>query len=251
MTALKTFKGSDLYSELLDSFSTTEKLDQTLLDTNVISKTIYLDLVKMKFAGWRHRVNFKRKRKHTISEFFQDIVAFYLKAILPNEYEIELEAKIDKTQPDIAIKKNGIYHFIIEIKTNIGWARPDNSQKDPHKEFKDRVDALSKNFNVPTENIIYVFEDHGNVGKEFSEKFWDRKNHKPKESPTDFPFSIIRPLFNSNDPYYWKHEKGFNKQINYKKFDENEIFDLAENNIVTKFEDIVKQILLPTQKPTA
>lgn len=244
VTQIEIFKGSDLYGQLLDSFSINEKIDSHLLDTNTISKTIYLNLVKMKLAGWRHRVNFKRKRKHTISEFFQDIIAFYLKALLPEDYEIELETKIGKTQPDIAIKKKGIYHFIIEIKTNIGWARPDNSQEDPHKEFRERVSELSKNFKVPTENIIYIFEDHGNVGKEFSEKFWDKKNQIPKTRPTDFPFSIIRPLFNGNDPYYWKHQKGFNRQTAYKEFNETEILNLAENNIVTKFEDIVKEILI-------
>lgn len=242
----KLFKGSNLYSQLLDSFTITEKIDQSLLDTNAISKTIYLDLAQMKYAGWRHKINFSRKRKHTISEFFQDIIAFYLKATLPDKYEIELESKIGKTQPDIAIKKDGTYHFIIEVKTNIGWARPDKSQEDPYKEFRERVDALSKNFNVPKSNIIYIFEDHNNVSKEFSEKFWDRKNHRAKELPTDFPFSIIRPLFNGNDPYYWKYEKGFNKQLNYKEFNETEILNIAENNIVTKFEDIVKQILSTT-----
>jgi len=243
VTPIKIFKGSDLYGELLDSFTIIEKIDHSLLDTDIISKSIYLDLVKMKFAGWRHRVNFKRKKKHTISEFFQDIVAFYLKAILPDEYEIELETKIGKTQPDIAIKKDGKYYFIIEVKTNIGWARPDNSLEDPHKEIKERVEGLSNNFNVPTENIIYIFEDHGNAGKEFSENFWDKKNHKPKNRPSDFPFSIIRPLFNGNDPYYWNHAKGFNKQAAYIELDETTIFNLAENNIVTKFEDIVKEIL--------
>lgn len=243
MTAIRIFKGSDLYGQLLDSFTNIEKIDHSFLDTDIISKSIYLDLVKMKFAGWRHRVNFKRKRKHTISEFFQDIVAFYLKAILPDEYEIELETKIGKTQPDIVIKKDGKFHFIIEVKTNIGWARPDNSLEDPHKEIRERVESLSNNFNVPTENIIYIFEDHGNVGKAFSEKFWDKKNHKPKNQPSDFPFSIIRPLFNGNDPYYWKQAKGFNRQTNYIEFDETTIFNLAENNIVTKFEDIVKEIL--------
>lgn len=243
MKLISIFKGADLYSQLLDSFVTPEKIDLDRLNSNDISKTIYFDLAKMKHSEWRMKVNFKRHKRHTTSEFFQDIVAFYLNACLPDDYEIELEKKIGKTQTDIAIKKNGKYFFIIEVKTTIGYDRPDNSSLNPYKKFKDRVADLSNNFNVATENIIYIFENHGNVGKEFSEKFWDKKNHTPKEPPTEFPFSIIRPLFNANDPYYWKHKKGFDRHNNYTTLDEQEIFNHAENNIVTKFEDIVKQIL--------
>jgi len=245
---IKIFKGSDLYSQLLDSFSVKEKIDNNYLTTNIISKTIYLDLAKMKHSGWRMKINFKRHKRHTISEFFQDIIVFYLNATLPDNYQIELEKKINKTQTDIAIKKDGEYIFLIEVKTTIGYERPDKNSSEPYKKFRDRVTDLSANFKVSIENIIYIFEDHGNVGKEFSEKFWDKKNHKPKETPTDFPFSIIKPLFNGNDPYYWKHKKGFNRQSHYTEFDEAAIFELAENNIVTKFEDVVKQILSVDKK---
>jgi len=243
MKPLKIFKGSELYSQLLDSFTINEKINVDLLKSNRISKTIFLDLAKMKHADWRMKVKFNRHRRHTISEFFQDIIVFYLNACLPDNFEIELEKKINKTQPDIAIKKNGKYIFIIEVKTTIGYERPDKNSSDPYKNFRNRVRDLANNFKVPKENIIYIFEDHGNAGKEFSEKFWDRKNHKPKLPPTDFPFSIIKPLFNEDDPYYWKHEKSFNRQINYIPYDEETIFRLAESNIVTKFEDIINQIL--------
>lgn len=246
MKPLKIFKGSDLYSQLLDSFSVNEKIDIGYLETNIISKTIFLDLVKMKHSGWKMKINFKRNKKHTISEFFQDIIAFYLNAVLPDNYEVEIEKKIKKTQPDIAIKKDNKYCFLIEVKTTIGYQRPEKNSSDPYWKFRERVDELAENFTtVRKENIIYIFEDHGNVGKDFSEKFWDKKNHKPQKTPTEFPFSIIKPLFNGNDPYYWdwSSKNGFNKKNEYPEIDETKVFDLAENNIVTKFEDIVKQIL--------
>ena len=196
----------------------------------------------MKYAGWRHRINFKRKRKHSISEFFQDIIAFYLKVSLPDEFEIELETKIGKTQPDIAIKKNGRYHFIIEVKTNIGWDRPDLTQADPYLNIRNRVAELVNNFQVPTDNIIYVFEDHANVTREFSERFWDMTKQVSVPRSGEFPFSIIYPLFNATDPYYWKHGKGFNRNVNYKLISDDLILSMAERNIVTPFESILHKI---------
>jgi hypothetical protein len=242
MTPNKIFKGSELYSQLLDSFTDNPKITVDLT-SNEISKLIYLDLARMKHAGWRMKINFKRHKRHTISEFFQDIIVFYLNSCLPDNFEIELEKKIGVTQTDIAIKKDGKYIFIIEVKTTIGYERPDKQSEDPYEKFRTRVKDLSENFNVPTENIIYIFEDHGNVGKDFSEKFWDKKINKPKQAPTNFPFSIIKPLFNGNDPYYWRHEKGFDRRNAFKPFDEIKIFEIAGQNIVTKFEDIVSQIL--------
>ena len=108
----------------------------------------------MKHAGWRMRVEFKRQKRHSLSDFFQDIVAFYLRASLPKTFEVELETKIADTQPDIAIKYKGLYIFVIEIKTNIGWDR-----RGPKETFPLRIGRLSENFDVPNENIIYIFEE--------------------------------------------------------------------------------------------
>lgn len=239
--SIKIFEASKHYSALLDSFSRSEKLDVDLNST-VISEAIYFHICKMKYAGWRHRVNFKRHRKHSISEFFQDIIAFYLKAALPSDYTIELETKIAKTQPDIAIKRGTKYVFLIEIKTNIGWDRPDTTAIDPYKKFEDRIIELSTSFDVPKENIIYVFEEQSNVSKEFSGRFWDKKQQKSKPRPKDFPFSIIFPLFNATDPYYWKHEKGFDRTKDYKDISDKEILSQAKCNIVTPIEDILRRI---------
>ena len=107
---IEIFKASKHYSDLLDSFSSKSKLDiKSFKETTVISEAIYFHICKMKYAGWRHRVNFKRHRKHSISDFFQDTIAFYLKAALPSDYTVEIEPKKGKTQPDIAIKRGDKY----------------------------------------------------------------------------------------------------------------------------------------------
>jgi hypothetical protein len=234
------FNGSELYTLLLDSFSTNDKLTVDF-NSNEISKAIFFHTCKMKYAGWKMRVDFKRKKRHSLSDYFQDIIAFYIKASLPETYDVELESKLGETQTDIAIKFNGIYIFIIEIKTNIGWDR-----QGPELSFSSRIDKLSQNFSVPKQNIIYVFEDHGNVSKTFSEKYWNKKDCIPVIPPTEYPFSQIKPLFNLNDPYYWKYEKGFDKGLKYKKLEDDEIIKIAETNIVTKFEDIIFQIIKAT-----
>ena len=231
------FKGSDLYSKLLDSFANGDKLSVDL-NSNEISKAIFYHTCKMKHAGWRMRVEFKRQKRHSLSDFFQDIVAFYLRASLPKTFEVELETKIADTQPDIAIKYKGLYIFVIEIKTNIGWDR-----RGPKETFPLRIGRLSENFDVPNENIIYIFEEHGNVSKDFSRRFWNRREEKAASAPDEFPYSQIKPLFNANDPYYWKYERGFDKKVKYKEFIDELVFERAEKSIVTKFEDIIGQII--------
>jgi hypothetical protein len=170
------------------------------------------------------------------------MVAFYLKASLPEEFEVELETKIGKTQPDIVIKKDGKYHFILEIKTNIGWDRPDINLPDPYLNIRNRVAELSKNFQVAPENIMYVFEDHANVTREFSERFWNSQLQRAVTRTTEFPFSIIYPLFNATDPYYWKHDKGFNRNVSHRNISDEIILSMAEKNIVTPFELILQKI---------
>lgn len=239
------FAASKHYSALLDSFSRNDKLNVNLNRTR-ISESIYFHICKMKYAGWRHRINFKRSRKHSISEFFQDIIAFYLKATLPSDYAIELETKKGKTQPDIAIKRNNEYVYLLEIKTNIGWDRPATTAIDPYKKIKDRITQLSVSFCVPEENIIYVFEEHGNVSKEFSGRFWDKVQQKANPRPKEFPLSVIFPLFNATDPYYWKHAKGFNRTKEYRKISDEDILSQAKHNIVTPFEEILRRITKAT-----
>jgi len=233
---------SDHYEKALASLSEKKKLDSIEYDKNKISEAIYFHLCKMKYSGWKHRINFKRHKKHTIAEFFQDIIAYYLNVTLPNEYEIILEKKVKNTQPDILIKKNDKNHFIIELKTNIGWNRPQESDDNPYKEFEDRIRNLSSNFGIPDTNIIYIFEEHSNVSKQFSNYFWDSDKKCPEKRSEKFPFSVIYPLFNGTDPYYWKQKRGFKRTDEFINLSDKDILEMAKNNIVTPFESIIKVI---------
>ena len=254
--AIKIFKGSEHYSELLDSFSCGATLERG--DNKNISEAIYFHICQMKYAGWRHRVNFNRGRKHSFSDFFQDIIAFYLKTSLPQGYEVKSERKEGKTQPDIAIKRGGKYIFLIEAKTNVGWARPDPKTergREAIKKMEERVLKLSKNFNISKKNIIYILEEHTNAGKEFSDKFWGETRKRPPR-PTDSPFSIMYPLFLATDPYYWEWkrevdkadplywewEDRVNENKHYKTILDEQIQDRAKQSIVTPFEEILQMI---------
>ena len=247
-SAIQVFRASIHYSDLLDSFSCNEKLDVRPDDT-VISEAIYFHICKMKYAGWRHRVNFNRGQKHSFSQLFQDIIAFYLRVLLPKGYKIELEPKVGKTQPDIAIKLGNEYVFIIEAKTNVGWDRLDENTKRGQEaitRISDRIHELADNFRVPEQNIIYIFEEHSNVSRKFSSRYWDGEKRMPR--PTDFPFLIIFPLFDSTDPYYWKWEAGFDKTKHYKEISDELIKDRAKHSIVTPFEEIVELVINTTIK---
>lgn len=239
--AINKFKGSQIYNNLLDSFIINEKI-HIEDDRNFVSEAIYFHLCKFKYAGWRHRINFNRKKKHSISDFFQDIVAFYLRACLPDEYSLVLEEKKGKLQPDIVVKMNKDCVFVIELKTNLGYERPDKNDKKPFQKFTERICNISKAFEIPKENIIYVFEEHSNVSKDFSSIYWDDRNNQAKRRPSEFPYSYIYPLFNQTDPYYWKHDEKFNRTEQYIELTDSDILDKAAENIVTPFEDIIRKI---------
>lgn len=233
---------SQKYDEFLQSFSLIKKFDVNLRDTK-LSEEIFFHLLKIKLSGWKYRVNFQRVKKHSISDIFQDLLAVYFKASLPEIYSVELEKSIKNKKPhvDILIAKNNKPHFIIEVKTTIGWSRHDLEGS-----FSKRREEISKTFGIETKKIIYVFLEHTNVSKLFSSRYWNKDTNTPVElinrSQKD-PYSFIFPLFNAIDPYYWKYEKGFNKNINYKNLSDIEIKEMAKKNIVTPFEHILKLIL--------
>lgn len=227
------------YAKMFESFSVAPKIVVDLNGT-ALSEAIYFHLCKMHYAGWHHRVNFKRKRKHSMADLFHDTVAFYLRIALPEEYSIEIETKIGKIQPDILVKKQGRHHFILEIKTSIGWARDSINT-----EIGGRIQALSENFKVDQKNIAFIFLDHRNVSKIFSDRYWDEDRGIAKIRPNDEPYSSIFPLFNGVDPYYWKTDTG---SVNKKR--DSEVTPLtdayitqkATSQIVTPFEQILKMI---------
>lgn len=247
MEEILIFNGSQYYSDLLDSFSHNKKFSVDL-DKTDLSSAMYYHICRMKLAGWRHRINFKRNKKHTFSEFFQDLVAFYLKKTLPDEYEVELEScakiytnnKSKNINTDILIRKNGKNHFIIETKTSIGWMRPNFKEEDPYLNLKYRITNLEKAFNLSSENIIYVFEDHGNVSIKFSKFYWDKTSNKPVHRPNNFPLSAIYPLFNAPDPFYWTYPDSQTKYIEYTY---EQLIEASKNNIVSPFENVIKKII--------
>ncbi|MBK9216666.1 MAG: hypothetical protein IPM59_13930 [Chloracidobacterium sp.] len=236
MNPIEAFSGSDYYSRFLDSFSAPGKIEYDRSGDQV-SKALYLHICKMKFAAWRHRVQFKRNRKSAFADIFQDLIAFYLMKCLPEGFEVQLEPRRDGMQPDIAIYKNDVPVFLVEIKTNIGWNRPDFRSEDPFSAFSQRVEALAATFEVPRENIIYVFEDAGNLTGEFR----NRCSERPRS--TEFPYSIIFALFEYSDPYYWK---GFvtNRSEEPPQITDQEILDRAEREkyIITRFEEVLYRI---------
>jgi hypothetical protein len=230
------FLPSENYLGFLDNFTCTDKLEVNYKKTEV-SEAIYFHLCKMKYAGWRHRINFKRHRKHSIADIFQDMIAFYLKATLPANFTVELECKVEDTQPDIVIKDNLKNWFIIEIKTNIGWDRSSLERR-----IESRIELLAKNFKVDKTRIIYIFEEHSNVSKDFSKIYWNYDTNTPVERPIKLPYSAIYPLFNTTDPYYWKWDPPFKKNEEFPKITDGCIKEMARKNVVTPFEKILELI---------
>jgi hypothetical protein len=215
------------------------------LNSNKVSKELFKQLAKIHLLGWKFGVLSGRKKRASISEIFQDNFAFFLKQYLPKNFEVSTEDNVgidgldcQLVRPDILIKFNGKNIFIIECKTTIGWDR-----KGPEEKYSKRMDQLVKKFGVLKENIIFVFENHGNTLTGFSEKYWNKKLGQPTNSILEFPYSQIKPLFNEPDPFYWKYEKGFDKKKNYKEFTEESLLQTAVTNIVTPFESIINQIL--------
>jgi len=225
------------YGSFYESFLNIEKDCIENYKENEISKEIYLQLFKIHYFAGKHSKYFDRGKNHSISDIFQDIIAFYLKTFLGNEYHISLEEKKEDIQPDILIKRNGINHFLIEIKTNIGWER--ESLK--NGKFEDRIEKASNIFEIKKENIIYIFESPGNVSKEFLEIFYDKNKEEAKKiRPQISPYNHIFPLFYSTDPYYMPDLRNIN--IYDEEIPNEYILSISEKNIISKFEEIIKLI---------
>ncbi len=113
---------SDFYDKFLESFYQTKKTNFDL-EQNEISKSIYKHIFKIKSSLWKFGEKFNRLKRSSISDIFQDLIALYLKLSLDDNFEVILEKKINRLQPDILVKHNEKNLFIIEIKTTIGWNR--------------------------------------------------------------------------------------------------------------------------------
>ncbi|MDD3976508.1 MAG: hypothetical protein PHN22_05085 [Candidatus ainarchaeum sp.] len=219
------------YGLFLDSFL--EK--NTISETEDISKLIYLDLFLIRQAQWNYKIKFNRKIDSSVSDIFQDLIAYYLKNSLSNEYQVILEEKTGKLRPDILIKKNGSNHSIIEIKTTIGWDR----KLIENKNYMDRIIELSTEFNVLEKRIFYIFESYANVNKGFK-KVFEMKNSEDKEI-----FDYIFPLFKDSPAPYYINKKSKDKKAadaDYKLFKAEEIENLYNQNKYTEFKQILKKI---------
>lgn len=238
MKEIEIFKGSYFYEKFLESFYKPSKKLNLDLNGNKTTKALFFHLFKAMHSEWKMRIKFKRKVRHSLSDYFQNLIVFYLNIALGEEFETILAFTKDKVRPDILIKYKEKYVFAIEVKTNIGWDR-----QGPQNRFKTRIKSISENFKIPKENVIYVFISPLNVNKEFESIFWDYEKSKPKEHPKKFPYSNIYPLFHIGpDPYYWKYEKDFNKNNQIKNFKKNEILKRTEGNIIYKFESVTTKI---------
>ena len=143
-----------------------------------------------------------------------------------------------KIQPDIVVKYKERFVQIIEIKTTMGWERPNTKSDRPFKTIEDRINSISRIFNIREQEILYVLEEPSNVGEYFSSEFLGKKR------PPQFPLSQIYPLFLESDPYYWKYPKEFNPDTEYLvNISDEMILKKAEENIVTPFELIIEKIL--------
>ena len=234
------------YYNLLDSIDEKRPIyGRDSLNGTEISEDLFFELCKIQYIGWKHRVDFKRSLKSSISDIFQDIIALFLRASLPKKYEVFLERKIDKIQPDILIEKDTVNHFAIELKTTVGWGRIDSRNEKTFEPYMERVQSIEEKFGIPQKNIIYIFAGVGNNGHGFMERYWDKVKNKRKEQPSQEPYKIIYPLFIQFDPYYldWPGLKNKEKDKRYIALDDNMIRKYAKPNIVTPFEDIVKMIM--------
>ena len=222
-------KMEKINSDIADSFC---NFLVCLQDTNKnnlpedIGFQIFYDLFKIREAQREYKINFCRKIDYSLSDIFQDIIAHYLKKILPKEYEVILEYKQKKLRPDILIKKNGKNHAILEIKTTIGW----NRDLVKEENYLIRLKKLSDEFGVPIHKVFYIFEASRNVNNEFADIF---KNDKPNRIK-EFIFPLFE--FNANPSFCSKRSESL------KKFSNEEIYDFYKKDKITDFKEILNKV---------
>lgn len=233
-------KLTEHYVNFIEALTDCKKTDFDLTE-NEISESIFKHIFKVKLAQWKLRINFKREKKTAISDLFQDIIAYYLKIYLSDDYEIILEQKKGKFRPDILIRYKENNLFIIEIKTDLGFAR-----SSVENEIPKRIENLSKKFNLSKDNIVYILISPFNVNKNFLEKYWDKVKQEAQEMPKEFPYNKIRPLLANDDPFYFrkKHKKEkIEPKDKYRNYNDKEINDLAEKSIIIPLERTIKDII--------
>ena len=165
----------------------------------------------------------------------------------------KLSEKVKSIFVDIAINKNDQPHFMIEVKTNLGYQRGSVQQNSEEKSIVEmRRDRIAEAFNVDVSKIIYVLLSDGNVGKEFRNRYWNEDkssaNDIKSKARMETPFNFIFPLFHDADPRYYKYGDQADEMKETKHSSDDKIMDYAEANIVTPLEHIVKLILSDADK---
>jgi len=238
------------YGKFLDSFIVKPEHKDNIdnYKEKEISREIYRQLFKIHYFAHKYSNKLNRSKNHSLADIFQDIIAYYLKIFLDDEYEILLEKyalnssqeekKKKAFRPDILIKKDDKPYFIIEIKTNLGWER--NSIK--NDTFKNRIKNMSSIFDIKEDNIIYILESPGNVNNDFLNIYYNKEKKEAQENhPTDIPYKNIYPLFFNPNPYYMTDDFERSK-IFLTDITDEEIEKVTNENIITPFESIIKMI---------
>ncbi len=244
---VRVFRGSSYYAKFLRSFSPNSNGKPLSLRDGKISQAIFFHLYKVFHAEWDMKVAFDRRVNHAHSDFFQDLVAFYLKQILGSGFTTRLEERQKGIQPDILIQYNGKNVFIIEIKTTMGWER-----RNLRGRLSKRIRRLSRTFRVPKRNVVFLLKSPKNVDRFFKGLYWDGRIAKAKKHPTEFPYSNVYPLFYEGpDPFYWKYKKGFNKQERVKNWQAQTVLRRAKKDVICPIETIIRKIQQVEKRPRA
>jgi hypothetical protein len=246
------FKGITHYKKFLNEFTNVEKQSYDSSKTDV-TMALYKDWFEMHSATWEHAIKTGRDTRLALADIFQDLLVHFLDTFLPQEYNAIPEYTIQskpKLKVDIAVKKNNKICFLIEVKTTLGWDRgsiDNRMSKDDISELKvvKRREQIAKATGIDKENVIYIFSSFQNTTPYFREQFWIKESRSDLGRPIplnerrqDEPFNFIYPMFNQYDPRY------ITKTKHLKLYNDDEITNLAKENICTPFEYVLDLIKL-------
>lgn len=257
------------YARMYEEMGHCPPLPAVQADDLALSKALFFHLARIRYTGWMYAATVRRERRHSLSDVFQDLLAYYLRAALaPQGLIVQLEASRpgvgggDSTQVDIVIFRKGrtappVPVFAIEVKTTIGRGRiRTEDEKKPHL---DRLEQVARNFDLPPDNVIFVYEEPTNNTGEFEKLYWTRKTEtgarlspgaRVLPRPLDPLYSRIYPLFLATDPkmWDWSKEPGNNskqyraRKTAYPAITRERFIQEAENRIVTPLEEVIALI---------
>jgi hypothetical protein len=156
-------------SRIATSFS---KFLASLQETSPLSPEeasicIWYDLAGIRAALHEYSDNVNRKKRWTISDIFQDLVAHYLRRTLPECYSVKIEQFVgDKKniQPDIIVFKDGKPHAAIEVKVRVGRNR---SYFAENKHIL-RAKEVANTIGIADDRVLHVIESPDKGGPKLS-----------------------------------------------------------------------------------